>query len=325
MRKISILLGMLLFAAFYACSENSPGPSTYSSAEDEAAIKQVLEEDDMVYEDIDDGAEDTYGLEDTPNWTAPESFSKRSFLRFGRKITDREKTIDVVFTSDTTATAYISKTYTGQFVSLTGTWSGDTSFTLQRFTKPLVHNVQRVVNLYKFRDDTTRDERRNWKREGVSIAAGESVPTTISIAEMILYPEGQDSIVITDPLEYFVTDLRVFKCSRDNEVRVVVKIDNSTANPIEFPEGSGSTENVRWHYGLNRHHDHAKKTFDYVGKDAMGFQVYEGTWKVRQHDGYHHIVLDVIDNGTILNSDETLYPYSSATWGSPYKVGKYHH
>jgi hypothetical protein len=323
MKKVYFILSVFLFAAFYACSDNSTDPPSNSTAEDEALIKQVLNDDELVYEEIDDGSEDTYGLDDSPNWTATESFAKRSFLRFGRKITGREKTINVVFTSDTTATAYISKTYTGDFISLTGAWTSDTTFTYQRFTKPLVHEVQRIVNLYKFRDDTTVNERRNWKRESVSLAAGESVPTTISIVEMVIYPENQDSILITNPLEYFVNGVNLLTCPQQREVRVRVKIENTTANPIEFPAGSGSTENVRWHYGRNRQGHHAVKGFEYVGKDANGYQVYEGTWQIKQHYGYHHVVLDVIDNGTILKANENLYPYSSATWGSPYRVTQF--
>lgn len=300
-----------------ACSNNTDSTNS-STAEEEKAISQVLEADDMVYEEIGDATEDDYGVED-PSWL-PGSLAKEGFrMRFGRKIEERKRNIEVVLTSDTTATAYISNTYKGQFVSLTGAWVDDTTFTLQRFSKPLEHQVERVVNLVKFRDDANL-ERRNWKRTSVSMADGKSVPNTIKIMELVITPENQDSIIITNPIDHFVDGVNILTLPRFTNVTVRVKIENNSSSLVEYPEGSGSTENVRLQYGRNRKGHHAKANFEYVGKDIDGYQVYEGHWQVRQFSGIHHAVIDVIDNGTILNENSADYPYNSATWGTPYLV-----
>jgi hypothetical protein len=317
MYKLSLIFGSLFLLTLIAC-ENTTNSTSDSMAEDEEAINQIIKDDDMLYEEIGDASEDAYGIED-PSWL-PGTFAKEGFrMRFGRKIESRNRNIEVVFTSDTTATAYISRKYEGKFISLTGEWINDTTFTLQRFAKPLVHNVDRVVNLVKYRDDANV-ERRNWKRKSVSMAEGKSRSNSISIVEMVIKPQGQDSVVITNPTEYFINGTNIFTFPRFTDVTVRVKIENNSANLVEYPAGSGSTENVRLQYGRNRKGHHAKAKFEYIGKDFNGYQVYEGHWQVRQFSGIHHAVVDVIDNGSILYEDNNEYPYNSITWGTPYTV-----
>jgi len=317
MKKLSIILSTLIFLSIYSCSDDVNNSAKTSASEDEAAIQQVLENDEQIYEEIGDGDENTYGVND-PNWLGGGLAKDGIRARFGRRISGREGKVDVVLTSDTTATAYISRTFTGKFVSLTGEQTSDTSWSLQRFEKPLTHNVERVVNLWKFRDDA-EIERRNWKIESVSMADGVSEPSTVSIFELIIYPEGQDSVIITNPTEYFQNGLNMFTFPRFKEVTIKVVVENNTANAIEHPAGSGSTENVRLHFGRNRRGHHAIKKLEYVG-ERSGYQIYQGTWIIQQFSGVHHAVIDVIDNGTILSEDDAAYPYSSATWATPYVV-----
>lgn len=322
MKKLSLFFSTLILLSIYSCSDDVTNPSGNSASEDEAAITQLLNSDtlSLVYDEVGDGDESSYGVDD-PNWLG-DGFAKGAShdglrAHFGRKITGRTGNVEVILTSDTTATAYISRTFTGKFVSLTGEHTSDTSWSLQRFEKPLTHNVERIVNFVKWRDDA-EVERRNWRVESVSMADGLSDPSTVSIIELVIYPEGQDSVVITNPLEYFQNGLNIFTFPRTTEVTVKVIVENTTANAIENPAGSGSTENVRLHYGRNRRGHHAVKKFEYIG-NRNGYQVYQGTWIVMQSPGFHHAIFDVIDNGTILKNDDA-YPYSSATWGTPYFV-----
>ncbi len=316
MKKLSLIFSTLLFLTFVAC-DNLTDSKNNSESEDQAAIQQVLENDDQIYEEIGDSDENSYGV-DEPNWLGGELAKHGIRARFGRKITGREGNVEVILTSDTTATAYISRIFTGKFVSLTGEQTSDTSWSLQRFEKPLTHNIKRVVNLKKFRDDADI-ERRNWKIESVSMADGLSDPSTVSIIELIIYPENQDSVIITNPTEFFQNGINMFTFPRFDEVTVKVIVENLTANTIERPAGSGSTENVRLHFGRNRKGHRGIKKFDYVGTRS-GYQVYQSTWTIKQFAGIHHAIVDVIDNGTILNKDDVAYPYSSATWGTPYVV-----
>jgi hypothetical protein len=127
-------------------------------------------------------------------------------------------------------------------------------------------------------------------------------------------------VEINDPLEYFQTRESVFTFSNGTTVNVKVWVENTTENPVYFPDGSGQTEIVRLHHARHRwHRYHGIKYFSYLGQED-GLNVYEGNWIVGEWPGVHHAVIDVIDNGTIFDDDVTKYPYNSTTWSSPYKV-----
>jgi hypothetical protein len=263
--------------------------------------------------------------EDTPLAKVTDDHPVNPRPRFGRIINERRKDVTVVFDSDTTAQAHVSVKFIGKFVSLIPQWSGDT-LSWQRLEKPLEHDVKRLVNLAKYtnqRRDTSRVNPRRrfrWHVTSVSLSEGYSNPSTVDIVEMVIKAEGHDEIVITNPLEYFIDRRTVASLHKFSDVKVQVKVENTTPDPIEYPEGSGAFENLRLHYGLNRFGHHARKTFEFVGVDDNGYQVYEGNWTIRQRPGTHHAIIDLIDNGTILSTDADAYPYSSASWGMPYVV-----
>lgn len=330
MKKIILFLGSIVLLTNVACdSLNDPGSG--STSEDKQEIKYILTEDSLIYDEMDDGAENTFSVDD-PNWdtsglpkvaTDNDDYWKRAI--FGRRVESRTRRVEINFTSDTTAQAIVHINFTGKFISLTGGLSGD-SVIINRFTKPMEHDVERIINLAKYTDqrrDVSRvnpDRLYRWHIVSTSLGDGLSNPSTVSIVQVTIMPEGQDAIVISDPLEYMITRRAALRLPVFSEVKVQVKIKNETTNPIEHPMASGSYENVRLHYGLNRLGHHAKRPFKYVGQDDNGNQIYEGSWIVRQHPGTHHAVIDLIDNGTIFNEDNDAYPYSSATWGMPYIV-----
>ena len=320
MKKLSLILSALLFLSLVAC--NNMANSDDNLAAEEAAIKSVLESDDLTYDEIGDPDEDSIDNDD-PNWLGKTGFNKdgKHRLRYGRIITGREGSVEIVFDGDTAATAYISRTFTGKFVTHSGTLVNDT-LTLTRFEKPLQHDIERIVTLRKVRNDAAV-ERRNWRVSSVSMADGLSNPGDVSIEKLVIKPAGQDSMVITDPNATFFDGNNMLNLPRFSEVTVKVFVKNNTANPVYFPVDTRATESVRLHYGRNRRGGRAITFFKYMGEDNAGNKIYQGTWTVKQFSGYHHAVVDVIDNGTILEKDEVTYPYSSATWGMPYHISPF--
>lgn len=310
-----------------SCNLLNDSNSSSAQSEDQQEMTQILDEEDLTYFAMDDGAESTFGV-DSPSWDGgglnkiTDGFFKRPV--FGRRVTERSKHIDINFTSDTTAQATVTTKFIGKFISLV-TYNGD-SLSLNRFEKPMEHDVVRIINFAKYTNQHRDTSRVNpgrlfrWRIVNVSMCDGLSNPSTVSIVEVVIKPQGRDAIVITDPLEYFINRKSVLTLPVLSDVKVQVKVENRTQNPVEFPAGSGSYENLRLQYGRNRYGDHAKKPFEYAGIDDHGYRIYEGTWTVRQKPGTHHAFIDLIDNGTILNEDNNAYPYSSATWGMPYVV-----
>jgi len=328
MHKFILFLGTIVFLSVVACDSINDSPKS-AIAEDEQEINSVLQEDDLVFDEMDEGSESTFGDMD-PNWDVPLPKTTSDHPadprpRFGRIITERKRDVQVIFDSDTTAQAHVSVKFIGKFISKIPQWSGDT-LSWQRFEKPLEHDVKRIANLAKYTDqrrDTSRvnpRRRYRWHVTSVSLSEGHSSVATVDIVELVVKAEGMDDIVITNPLEYFINRRTIVNAHISSKVKVQVKVENLTTNPVEFPEGSGAFENLRLHYGLNRLGNHARKSFEFVGMDDNGYQIYEGTWTIRQRPGIHHSIIDLIDNGTILSPDKDAYPYSSASWAMPYAV-----
>jgi len=323
MKKLIVLvLGfmLLLTISCQKSANNSIDDATKLEQENTAAIQSVLQDSsDIFYDALDDQNEDNIDVDD-PNWLGGTSLAKTAFTRFhfGRIGTAPvKKTIQIVLDSDTTATAYIYTKLIGKFVvHKMEVDSG--SITMMRFQKPMVHEVERIVHLKKFNISDTL--RKDWKIVEVSMKRGASVDNTVEITELDVMPAGMDSVVITDPLNYFENRRTVFTYKRGTEIKLRVTVKNSTANPMIYPQGTRATETVRLHYGRNRHGNFARKSFVWVGQDTQGNNIYEGYWTIKQIPGVHHAVIDVIDNGSILSDDNDTYPYNSMTWSTPYRV-----
>ena len=323
MKKYATLILSLFLVMTYSCQKNSSGPGddlTKLEQENIEAIQSILADStDLSFDAIDDQNEDFLGMDD-PNWLGGTALAKTSKTktRFGRiKRRPVERSVQVVLDTDSTATAYLYTKLKGIFV--VHKVETDTGwFNYDRYEKPMTHEIERIIHLKKI--DSTDNPRKNWKIVDVSMKNGESEVNTVQIVQLDVVPTGMDSIVITDPLSYFQDRRSLFTYKRGTEVKLRVKVKNTSANPIIFPDGTEATENVRLHYGRNPMGHFARKPFIWVGKDGEGNNVYEGTWIIKQFIGIHHAVIDVIDNGTILSKDNDAYPYNSNTWATPYRV-----
>lgn len=324
MRYLLFTLTALLLLGLIACENNTTGIDQNSSnalqQENSEAIKAVLEDSiDIFYEAIDDETEANM-LTDEPNWLGGGSLPKTAAIktRFGRIFRRPvEHSIEIVYDTDTTATASVYSKILGKFVVLKVERNTDTT-SINRFEKEMVHEVERIVHLKKIRE--TDNPRRNWKIVDISIKDGASPDHTVEIVELEVIPEGQDPVVIENPLEYFMNGINMFTFPRLTDVKLRVKVRNSSSAPIVYPEGTQATENVRLHFGRNRKGHFGRSKLEWVGQDDLGNNIYEGKWTIRQFRGMHHAVIDVIDNGTILSNDEQTYPYDSNTWAMPYRV-----
>ncbi len=305
-----------------SCQRNTTGNDELNQdPETTAAIQSVLEDStDLFFDGLDDASEDNIDVDD-PTWMGGTSLSKtaaKSKIRFGRIATHPvERNIQINLDTDSTATAYIYTKFVGRFIVHKFYMDSD-SVAIEKFFKPMVHEVQRIVHLRKFRD--TDNPRKNWKIVDVSMSYGASPNNNVEIVQLEVLPQGYDSVTVTDPLTYFQNGASMFSYARFTEIKLRVTVSNTSANPVIFPEGTQATEAVRLIYGRNRQGHFARSWFKWVGQDANGNNIYEGIWTVRQFRGIHHAIIDVVDNGTILNSDNDLYPYNSVTWATPYRV-----
>jgi hypothetical protein len=348
--KVVVLL--IIFLLFSCSKDNDPLTSAVNDdrANDEQAIIDLINsmesessDENYFYMGLDDELEDGF---DDPNsldkLSSPAVFSLTKPIipvKFRRIIRPYDRDLEIIEQTDSTATVLFTKYALGRFVILAnGNISSvnDKPDSFYRVIKWLGHKVQRYARFSK--NDSAK-----WKLRAVSLASGESLSktdsaasnTTIEIAKVLLQVNEGEVIEIAEPLRYFVTRESAFHFDPGDRVTVTVYLMNSMENPVYYPDRS--TEKVRIH--IDRHHSfkpkHQNKDDKHRIRNGFAFHrildlrfegkegdlnVYKGSWEVRHRIGVNHAVIDVIDNGTIYDDAEDLYPYNSVTWHSPYII-----
>lgn len=245
-----------------------------------------------------------------------------SVVRFGRILNRRiPRTLLIRRISRDSILVHMERVWGGNFLILEQPLTEDT---LILHRKPLVHTVKRTAIFTKRTEDedAMRDPRTRWRLSAVSMDLGNSRPLpTVAIQQIDITTSTGESYSFTNPLRTIFSipdDLPVV--ARGEGVTVQVLVSNNTNNPVVNPE-TGATETLLLHFGLNRIH-RARKQFEYIGVDPnTGYNLYKGVWTVHEPAFRpFHAVIDAIDNGTIYDEDEQIYPYNSMTWGFPYRV-----
>lgn len=329
MKKLIFLSLLISLFIIWGCNTDQ-GPIEDERTLNELALENLVtdiensEESDYFYSNLDEESENNFY--DIGNLD-PSSLSKPIIpLRFGRIARPIIKDMRIIFDTDTTATVMFRKEMRGKFVILAADTSGQDTTLVYRVRKRLGHEFQRIAHFAKRGKNT--DMRRGWKLINFSMVEGKSydfndstfVNPQVDIVKVIIQADS-DETIITDPLSFFQTKKSVFTFSPGTQVTVTVYVDNNTANPIIFPDGTQSTELVRLHHARHRKFRfYGIKFFHWIGQDDQNNNIYQGSWTIGTRFGVHHAVIDVIDNGTIFDDDESAYPYKSVTWGTPYLV-----
>ncbi|GAB4373960.1 MAG: hypothetical protein Kow0042_18210 [Calditrichia bacterium] len=333
---LAMLTGLMLITG---CQKDTGTPLSDEQIEQDARM-EILTDDNSSDElseylidwGIDDGSEDNMydGFSSfSPDLSLPKILSPiQNVVRFGRKINRRGiREVEIIRVAEDTIYYRVTRRLMGKFIIFEklDTLSGSPD-TIVIHRKNLQHDVMRKAIFVKRtpNEDGYRNPRKRWRLAAVSLCLGESKPVpTVKIEKIGITTGSGDSLTFTDPLQtmlWIPQDIPTFL--KGDVVTVTALVSNSTLNPVPDPI-TGATETVLLHFGINRSH-HARKRFEYKGIDpATGFNIYQGSWTVREPAHPHrpfHAVVDVIDNGTIYDSDEQTYPYNSNTWGCPYRV-----
>ena len=323
MKNITSITLIALLLIIWGCSKDTIPTDSALSDEDQIIQEigniEASADEDYFYADIDEEAEDNF-VE-----AFDDALQKPIIpLRFGRvRLHPVVKNINIVFTSDTSAEAHFHKIIRGRFVSLVADTSETDTVKLYRTVRPMVHEFDRIVHFVK--------RNGHWRLKDFSMVLGNSlgavnavdaemVNSTVQITKLVVRTE-EETIKITDPLDYFQTRENLFSYPHGTKIALKVHVSNSTVNPVGFPGNPDQTELVRLHHARHRHRMlHKINMFTYEGKDDEGNNVYGGEWVIGEWPGVHHAAIDVIDNGTIFDDDTIKYPYNSTTWSTPYKV-----
>ncbi len=321
MKKLMFILMAVGLLSFYGCQSDGPIAGNDDSPDIEAIKTLLSDSADVTFDALDEESESNID-NDGPSNALDKDIVRTRFVRIRRRPVER--TVEVTKETDSTATAYVKTTFEG-ILKVKKAVMTDSTLNIEWFDKPIKHTVERYVHLKKVFDSADAPHR-GWRVVGISLQNGFSEQPGVQIVELVIKAEDQDSVVITDPLEFFQNGVNLFTFPRFTKVHLRVKVKNTTPNPLVYPEGTEATETVLLHFGRNPRFARAhfgRAWFTYVGKDDAGNNVYAGTWTVMQIAGLHHAVIDIIDNGTILEKSVEDYPYVSATWGSLYRVTRF--
>jgi len=310
-----LTLPVATLLAMTACSKNPESPSSqeqFGSATDRAAIEASIQQDDLFNsQGLDDDGEQSPDYDSGVSKVAEQI----NTIKFGRRAPFKFESVDIVFDSDTTATATITHSLNGKFFILAKDTS-DSNVVGTLYSKDMVNTILRKAKLRKVRD--TGNDRRDWRVTAVSGAVASSPNPTITIAELTYENSDGTTLTITDPLSYFMNrETGVPEFRRGDSVKVFVKLTNTN----EFPPAPGETALLR--YGMDHQFHRARKRLNDEGiyPDAVaGDGTYSGLYRVhgpRWAHRLHHAGVDIIDNGTIYDD---VAPYDAVAWSLPYMV-----
>lgn len=304
-----LLLPMAVLLAATGCSKNPQAPDQLGSSADRAAIQQTIQGDDLFNSQgfDDEGAQaPTYdnGMPKTAEAIEPIKYGRRGMLRL--------ETVDIEFTTDTTAIATVVHSLNGRFFILAEN-NTDPNAVGTLYSKEMENTILRKAKLVKVRN--TGNERHDWRVTEVSGCVASSPGTTISISEMTLkYPDGS-TLTVTDPLSYFMSrETGLPEFDPGDSAKVFVKLSNTN----EFPPLPGETVLLR--HAMDHRFHRARKPFNDEGiypDEVAGDGIYSGAYRIGPRRGLHHGGIDTIDNGTIYDN---VAPYNTLVWSLPYLV-----
>jgi hypothetical protein len=334
MKQSLVMITVIYLIILWGCTQKtSVAPEAAPS--DEQAIFYLIDENaeigDIFYDDLDELSEDNF-MDMTPPQMQIGLFKPITPWRFGRinkRPIDRSVTLEQ--TSDSTITAYFHKVMAGRFHIIVKDRQHHDTLQVIRVVKSMHHEFQRVAHFLKIGEEGGEGERlrHRWQLQEFSMVLGNSlgrgadstiVKTSLQITKVII----ADTLEITDPLDFFQNRGNMLTFPPETQITITVYVKNSADTTVIYPRNTQSTELVRLHHARHRRYPnqrmHGISNFTWVEQDAEGNNIYQGTWITGTREGIHHAVIDIIDNGTIMNDDEIVFPYNSTTWSTPYHI-----
>lgn len=310
--KFFLLFALLLTAGFFGCKENTTDPGAAST--DAEAIQQITVEDSTTLAfdaNFNEESAMSFGFGKTQEAIYP--------IRIGRRVTAVTRTFSQEIVGDS-AYVTVTSTFTGTLIiaaSRDSVAPGDTTVTVDTLiSKPFTSQIIRKLILAKVRN--TPIPRNNWKIVAVSLPAGGTSTTNVAINKATITLQNGESIVITNPNEFFFSrnlgggnrkDMPYL--NRNSRVTLTMEI-TSSYNDEDF---------VMLTYGANfRGLYRIKRRLELVSSTAVtgGFlRVYSGEFWSGNLPGHFHAVVDLTPRGVLFDD---AAPVESKVWGLPYMV-----
>lgn len=274
----------------------------------------ILNTEGAMDEEYSDGLDIDGGMKTMADTLWPHSGYR---LRFGRHITDRERTFtfDV---QDDTAYAEMHRSMSGNFYVI----AFDSNHTMvDSFVKAFSEEFERRVRFVR----TDSSSNRPWRIEGITIGFG-GAGNKVRITGLSFYTlNGTDALfnyTADNASEVFIprNDLPAF--NPGDILRIELTVEND--DPVFDMGNIDSGERVAMHYGRGRGERARRRLNDagVFGDDAADDNVFTKLWRAHTIRPNHqarvfNMHYDLIDNATLFISDGG---YNTAVWSLPYRI-----
>ena len=328
MKKLLIItIPVLFFMA--GCADNA------STDETESILLALLDADDAAGVDgFDSGGDmdldhdvglETEGVGRTFSDTL--SFGEGYRIRFGRRLLDRERTVEFE-TGEDTAIGLVTHTIMGEFIAKAIDTSNQEQIDSLSFTKDFSSIFTRKVRFVKVDDPSSPDGYR-WKIDALTPMTGSS-GDKVALSDLSFYALT-DSLDVGELLySYTADELGDLYIDRESLPtftafsRIVAFANVTNAGPEYTMDSTGVGEWVFLNYGRNhlqrgrRHLHDSGMFFD----ETMNDNTHSGAMRVHgpgpgQVRGVFRTFTEAIDLATIFVSDGG---YNTSVWSIPYRV-----
>ena len=328
MKKLLIItIPVLFFMA--GCADNA------STDETESILLALLDEDDAAGVDgFDSGGDmdldhdvglETEGVGRTFSDTL--SFGEGYRIRFGRRLLDRERTVEFE-TGEDTAIGLVTHTIMGEFIAKAIDTSNQEQIDSLSFTKDFSSIFTRKVRFVKVDDPSSPDGYR-WKIDALTPMTGGS-GDKVSLTDLSFHALT-DSLGVGELLySYTADELGDLYIDRESLPtftafsRIVAFANVTNTGPEYTMDSTGVGEWVFLNYGRNhlqrgrRHLHDSGMFFD----ETMNDNTHSGAMRVHgpgpgQVRGVFRTFTEAIDLATIFVSDGG---YNTSVWSIPYRV-----
>jgi hypothetical protein len=239
------------------------------------------------------------------------------------------KTIDIEFQGDT-AYCLVTAQFQGELyiaASLDSALVGDISDVDTIIIKGFSTTSTRKVIFVNMWEEEGRNPDNNpkdadgkylygWRILAFSLPEAGTAGSNVLITKMTVHLSSGDSLVVTDPNEFFLYRPEGLRHQIPNLTQgdsVIIRVELQSAYP--------DTDYVSLTYGAVRGKlFRSKKLFELVSSELNGQaynKVYQNIWHANQYRGPKHAIINVIPRTSIHDSSAAVEEH---TWGLPYLV-----
>jgi len=245
-------------------------------------------------------------------------------LRFGRQITDYDRTVTFDVNGDT-AIGYITHTLQGNFIVVAIDTATHT--VVDSFVKAFSTDLNRKLRFVRLPDSNNPDGYR-WIVDAFTLGTGGAgSKVRITKLEFIWTPlEDSDSVLYSFEAntveDLFIPRQELPTFFAWTPMRVELTVEND--DPVFYVDSLDSGERALFHFGRDRRHK-ARRRMNDSGlwpDNQAGDNVFTVAWRahgpgIGHRQRIFRMFFDVIDNATLFISDGG---YNTAVWYFPYKI-----